>query len=250
MGVKRIAMGYILYPSVHTQEGDGAEVNRLFPVPGRLMNYDPFVLWDNFRISPGAGFPSHPHRGFEAITYLFDGAISHEDNLGNHSTVSAGGAQRFTAGKGIIHSEMPGDTGESHGIQLWINLPQRLKHIEPAYQEVITGDIPQLDFNGGSVRHIVGNGSPLRLQTEVIYQEVHLNNGARYSYDMPVTHKGFIYVVTGELVLGSTPIPAGCACFLEPGEVHALDATSDSRFMICSGTPHHEPIHQHGPYVD
>jgi redox-sensitive bicupin YhaK (pirin superfamily) len=243
-------MGHILYPSVHTQEGDGAEVNRLFPVPGRLMNYDPFVLWDNFRIWPGAGFPSHPHRGFEAITYLFEGAISHEDNLDNRSTVTTGGAQRFTAGKGIVHSEMPGKDEESHGIQLWINLPQRLKTIDPAYQEVITGDIPQMDFEGGSVRHIVGNGSPLRLHTEVIYQEVRLENGAHYSFDMPVTHKGFLYLVDGELVLGSTQITAGNACFLEPGLAHAFHAASDSHFMICSGTPHHEPIHQHGPFVD
>ncbi len=243
-------MGHILYPSVHTREGDGAEVNRLFPVPGHLMNYDPFVLWDNFRIRPGAGFPPHPHRGFEAITYLFDGAISHEDNIGNRSTVSAGGAQRFTAGKGIVHSEMPGNEQESHGIQLWINLPQHLKAIDPDYQEIVTGDIPQLDFDGGSVRHIVGNGSPLRLHTEVIYQEVRLGPGAHYSFDMPATHKGFLYLVDGELLLDSTQVAAGNACFLESGQAHAVHAVSGSRFMICSGTPHHEPIRQHGPFVD
>jgi redox-sensitive bicupin YhaK (pirin superfamily) len=243
-------MGHILYPSVHTREGDGAEVNRLFPVPGRLMNYDPFVLWDNFRIRPGAGFPSHPHRGFEAITYLFAGAISHEDNLGNRSTVTAGGAQRFTAGKGIVHSEMPGNKQESHGIQLWINLPQHLKGIDPDYQEVATGDIPQLDFEGVSVRHIVGNDSPLRLHTEVIYREIRLEQGADYSFEMPATHKGFVYLIDGELTLGSTQIPAVNACFLEPGQAHGFHAGRDSHFMICSGTPHHEPIHQHGPFVD
>ncbi len=243
-------MGHVLYPSVHTREGDGAEVNRLFPVPGRLMNYDPFVLWDNFRISPGAGFPPHPHRGFEAITYLFEGAISHEDNLGNRSTVTAGGAQRFTAGKGIVHSEMPGSDQECHGIQLWINLPQRLKAIEPDYQEILTEDIPQEDFEGGCTRRIVGNGSALRLHTEVIYQEVRLENGARYRFDMPANQKGFLYLVAGKVALETMHIPAGSACFLEPGQAHLFQAAHDSHFMLCSGSPHHEPIRQHGPFVD
>lgn len=87
-------------------EGDSAEVNRLFPVHG-FMNFDPFVLWDDFTIRPGAGFPDHPHRGFEGVTYVIKGSVNHTDNLGNNSTVHHGGMQRFTAGKGIIHSEMP-----------------------------------------------------------------------------------------------------------------------------------------------
>jgi len=100
-------------------EGDGVEVKRLMPV-ANLRNFDPFVLWDHFDIE-GGGFPNHPHRGFEAITYMFDGGMKHKDNLGNQGTVFAGGAQRFTAGKGIVHSEMP--DGKAAGIQLWINLP-------------------------------------------------------------------------------------------------------------------------------
>ncbi len=129
-------MTHIRYKAVHTQEGDNAEVNRLFPLPGRLMHYDPFVLWDEFTVQPGAGFPTHPHRGFEAITYVFSGEMQHADNLGNTSTVGPGGAQRFTAGRGIEHSEMPGETQATRGIQLWINLPQRLKQLDPDYQEV------------------------------------------------------------------------------------------------------------------
>ncbi|RMH38120.1 MAG: pirin family protein, partial [Gammaproteobacteria bacterium] len=110
-------------------EGDGVTVQRLMPVPG-LRHFDPFVLWDHFDIA-GGGFPPHPHRGFEAITWLFSGAMHHKDNLGNAGTIHAGGAQRFTAGRGITHSEMP--ESAAAGIQLWINLPQRLKSIEPDY---------------------------------------------------------------------------------------------------------------------
>ena len=113
-------MTHIRYQSVQTREGDNAEVRRLFPLPGRLMNYDPFVLWDDFTVRPGTGFPTHPHRGFEAVTYLFSGEMQHRDNLGNHSTVGPGGAQRFTAGKGIEHStarnsQDPTGARENHG---------------------------------------------------------------------------------------------------------------------------------------
>lgn len=122
--------------AVEMSEGDGVNVNRLFPVTRERMNFDPFVLWDNFNIGPDRGFPTHPHRGFEAITYMFSGSIEHKDNLGNHSTVTAGGAQRFTAGRGIEHSEMPDSDIMSNGIQLWINLAKDLKQIDPDYQQV------------------------------------------------------------------------------------------------------------------
>ena len=243
-------MGHIIYEAVHTMEGDAAEVNRLFPVPQKMMSYDPFVLWDDFHVKPGAGFPTHPHRGFEAITYLFAGAINHADNLGNNSTVGVGGAQRFTAGKGIEHSEMPDDKIESHGIQLWINLPQRLKGIDPDYQEVLAADIPDKQIDGGHERIIVGEGSPLKLHTEVDYREIVLNKDGTYTGQVPNSHKGFIYLVDGQLTLADSEIKAGHACFLEPGSAWTVTATTTARFMFCSGTPHNEPIRQHGPFVD
>lgn len=131
-------MSIELYQVKEVAEGDGVDVKRLFPVPGR-MNFDPFVLWDHFDILPGKGFPDHPHRGFEAITYMFSGGMNHQDNLGNASFVESGGAQRFTAGSGIVHSEMPAETGRSNGIQLWINLPKRLKTLPASYQQVDDG---------------------------------------------------------------------------------------------------------------
>ena len=141
-------------------EGDGVDVKRLFPLQG-FMNFDPFVLWDHFNIGPGRGFPDHPHRGFEAITYMFDGGMNHKDNLGNESFVTAGGAQRFTAGAGMVHSEMPAEAGESNGIQLWINLPQRLKKIEPGYQQVDAAEFPIVELEAGQVKILVGENSPL-----------------------------------------------------------------------------------------
>ena len=132
-------------------EGDGVDVKRLFPLPG-FMNFDPFVLWDHFDIGAGRGFPNHPHRGFEAITYMFAGGMNHKDNLGNESFVTAGGAQRFTAGSGLVHSEMPAEQGQSNGIQLWINLPQRLKQSAPEYQQVNEDKFPVKKIAGGQVK--------------------------------------------------------------------------------------------------
>jgi hypothetical protein len=112
--------------AVSAAEGDGAEVRSLFPLPS-LMNFDPSVLWDDLSISAGAGFPDHPHRGFEGVTYVFQGSIRHKDNPGNDSTVTRGGLQRFTAGSGIVHAEMTAADGVTRGIQMWLNLPSPLK---------------------------------------------------------------------------------------------------------------------------
>jgi len=152
-------------------EGDGVDVKRLFPLRD-FMNFDPFVLWDHFTLDSGRGFPDHPHRGFEAITYMFEGGMNHKDNLGNESFVTAGGAQRFTAGSGLVHSEMPAQTGVSNGIQLWINLPKRLKQVDAEYQQVNANEFPVKKLDGGTVKTIVGENSPLQLKTSVIYRHV------------------------------------------------------------------------------
>jgi len=159
-------MSITIQTAITVPEGDGVTVNRLMPVHA-LRNYDPFVLWDHFDIS-GGGFPDHPHRGFEAITYLFDGGMNHADNLGNKGIVYAGGAQRFTAGSGMVHSEFP--DGRAHGIQLWINLPKRLKGIEPDYQQIQADMIPESNDAGVSIRTIVGGAGAITLHTEVEHE--------------------------------------------------------------------------------
>ncbi len=235
--------------ALEMMEGAGVTVKRLMPIPG-YRNFDPFVLWDDFSISPGNGFPDHPHRGFEAITYLFKGSIEHEDNLGNHSTVFSGGAQRFTAGRGIVHSEMPNEAGNTRGIQLWINLPKRLKGVDPAYQQVNDGDFPINEIKGGEVKIIVGDASPLQLMTPVRYLDVQLEKGAHFKEVFPPEYRGFVYMVNGTAKSGAQSLETGAALFLEQGEKLVIEAISICRFMICFGAPHGEPVFQHGPFVD
>ncbi|WP_172597661.1 pirin family protein [Sulfuriflexus mobilis] len=240
---------FTIRQSMETMEGDGVTVKRLMPIP-QFMNFDPFVLWDHFELGAGAGFPDHPHRGFEAITYMFHGSMQHADNLGNHSTVMAGGAQRFTAGSGIVHSEMPAEHGNSSGIQLWINLPKSLKAIEAGYQQVDAQDIPERQIGKAVVRNIVGADAPVHLHTQVRYAEVLLDAGGNYREDIAEGLRGFVYVVSGRLAINGKAVVAGSACFME--KISELDvyAEQTSRFMLCFGRPHHEAIKQYGPFVD
>lgn len=233
--------------AVVTPEGDGVIVSRLMPVT-RLRNFDPFVLMDHFDIQAGSGFPDHPHRGFEAITYMFSGGMHHADNLGNKSTVKGGGAQRFTAGRGLVHSEMP--EGSAAGIQLWINLPHSLKGVDPEYQQVDADAFPTEAFDGGEVKTVVGEGSPLMLRTEVQYIDLQLHADGRYLYAVPHGWRGFVYVVEGTVTIGANRVAAGFAAFIEEAGTLTIAAEVRSRLLIIFGRPHHEPIFQHGPFVD
>lgn len=242
-------MAFFIRDVTIVPEGDGVDVKRLFPLHG-LMNFDPFVLWDHFDISPGHGFPDHPHRGFEAITYMLDGGMNHKDNLGNESFVTRGGAQRFTAGKGMVHSEMPAEQGKSKGIQLWINLPKSLKGINPSYQQVDDHEFPINDIEGGQVKILVGEGSPLTLNTEVIYQHLQLKENASYSLQLKTSMHGVIYILDGAINVNEHPVKSNQALFVENCNQLLFLAQEESQFMICLGMPHGEPIHQHGPFVD
>ncbi len=239
----------ILRAALEMKEGAGVNVKRLMPIAG-FRNFDPFVLWDDFSINPGSGFPDHPHRGFEAITYLFNGSIEHKDNLGNHSTVFGGGAQRFTAGSGLIHSEMPNEAGRTRGIQLWINLPKYLKGTAPSYQQVNENEFPIKNIEGGKIKTIVGDHSPLQLMTPVRYLDVQLEKGAIFSETLPPKFRGFIYIVEGQAKSGTQLLVTNTAYFFEQEENLTIEAVNNSRFMICFGEPHGEPIFQHGPFVD
>jgi len=232
--------------AIEVPEGDGVTVRRLMPVAGRL-NFDPFVLWDHFDIA-GGGFPDHPHRGFEAITYLFDGHMRHADNLGNRGTVGPVGAQRFTAGSGIVHSELP--DGHAAGVQLWINLPQRLKAIDPDYQQLQAAELPETEADGAVVRTIVGDGSPLTLHTEVTYLDLRLGVDGRLSRALPAGHRGLVYAVGGEAEVEGQRLGAGDACFVEGADGLTVTSGVGAHLLWCFGRPHGEPIRQHGPYVD
>lgn len=236
-------------PAAAGAEGDSAEVNRLFPVHG-FMNFDPFVLWDDFTIRPGAGFPDHPHRGFEGVTYVIQGSVQHTDNLGNNSTVHSGGMQRFTAGKGIIHSEMPSSENETQGIQLWVNLPAELKTLEPDYQQINADEIKVEQIPGGRVRLLAGGEAALKLHTKVVYQDVFLQGNHRYTLDIDAGMRGFIYVLSGEVSVQGETVKQAESCFVENRKKLEIKAMSDARFMLCFGVPHNQPIYQHGSFVD
>jgi redox-sensitive bicupin YhaK (pirin superfamily) len=232
--------------SIAAPEGDGVIVKRLMPVAG-LRNFDPFVLWDHFDINSG-GFPDHPHRGFEAITYLFEGGMNHADNLGNRGAVHAGGAQRFTAGRGIVHSEFP--DGHAAGIQLWINLPKRLKGIEADYQQLQADMIPESRQDGIIVRTIAGDAGAVTLHSEAEYLDIRMNAATAMQRCPATGHRGFVYVVEGSVSLNGESVKGGQAALIDG--VAALEISSDNgaRLMWCFGKAHGEPIFQHGPYVD
>ncbi|MDX8380699.1 MAG: pirin family protein [Ghiorsea sp.] len=227
-------------------EGDGVVVKRLMPVHG-LMNFDPFVLMDHFDIDAG-GFPDHPHRGFEGMTYMLDGGMQHADNLGNRSIVTGGGVQRFTAGKGIIHSEMP--QSRAQGIQLWINLPQHLKKLDASYQQVNADEMPVVTKGGVTVRTMVGEGSPTKVQTPVLYLDVSLEASSEYQREIPDDFRGFVYLLEGDVILNHELLKTSEAAFFDKSETLNIQANEKSRIILCFGKPHGEPIYQHGPFVD
>jgi redox-sensitive bicupin YhaK (pirin superfamily) len=232
-------------------EGDGVVVNRLFPISGR-MNFDPFVLWDHFNIAAGHGFPDHPHRGFEAITYMLEGGMHHQDNLGNDSFVNKGGAQIFCAGSGMVHSEMPADKGQSMGVQLWINLPKNLKSIEPSYQKVLEESLPTVNFKGGYYRTIVGDESPIKLHTVINYRHFNIEKEGEFQLNLGQESHAIIYVISGDLTIDEHEINTAQALFIDSksGRDLLIKAKTSSEFMFASGIPHKQPIYQHGPYVD
>jgi len=234
--------------ALEMKEGDGVNVKRLMPIAG-FRNYDPFVLWDDFTITPGNGFPDHPHRGFEAITYLYSGSIKHTDNLGNSSTVTGGGAQRFTAGKGIVHSEMPHETAVTRGIQFWVNLPGRLKKIDSEYQQVNNDEFPVCNTDGVRIKVLVGDESPLKIKTSIRYLAIELDDGLHLE-PIPVGMRGFIYVADGDVTINQQPYRAGESAFFDGEDEMLIGAKQTARVMLAYGSPHGEPIIQYGPYVD
>ena len=229
-------------------DGAGATVQRVFPTR-ELRHLDPFVLLDDFNVQKPAGFPMHPHRGFEAFTYMIEGKFHHRDTMGNDSVIGPGGTQRFTSGRGARHSEMPASDGNNRGLQLWVNLPRRLKKIDPTYRGLEGDALPFDEAGGVSVRTISGGGSPVDLRTEVDYLDVGLLAEAQFSREVPEGFNALLYVMEGEVeVLGET-LQRGEGLLPSSGEV-VIRATRDARFAWLAGKPHGEPIKHRGPFVD
>jgi len=251
-----------------TLEGAGVHLRRAFGF-GNTTDFDPFLLLDDFRNDiPAeymAGFPWHPHRGIETITYVLAGTVEHGDSMGNHGTIGAGDLQWMTAGRGIIHSEMPEQqAGRMRGFQLWINLPARDKMTAPRYQEFSPERIPAFevtDARGGSarVKVIAGRisdtiGPIVQPATEPLYLDVALDAGAGFEVDLPATHTAFVYVFDGTMRVGTGPAAANIAApelaVLGPGERIVLEGrAADSRAILVAGRPLGEPVARHGPFV-
>lgn len=243
-----------------TSDGAGVELVRVIGQPV-LMELDPFLLLDAFRSdNPNdyiAGFPSHPHRGFETVTYLLNGRMRHRDNAGNEGVIAPGGVQWMTAGKGIIHSEMPEqENGLLEGFQLWINLPASNKMSEPAYQEYEAENIPLESRHGTSIRVISGNtaqgtqGPVSQPLTEPLYLDVTLDSDTEYSETLPELHNAFIYVVKGSLALEEHRLAIDqLAVLSNGGQVNLRSEQQGVRFLLIAGKPLEETIARSGPFV-
>jgi redox-sensitive bicupin YhaK (pirin superfamily) len=248
-----------------TSDGAGVELVRMIGQPA-MMELDPFLLLDAFRSdNPDdyiAGFPSHPHRGFETVTYLLNGRMRHRDNSGNEGVIEPGGIQWMTAGRGIVHSEMPEqEDGLLAGFQLWINLPAAHKMTEPAYQEYDATQIPLESRDGSEVRVITGTtsqgtqGPVSQPLTEPLYLDVALSPGAEFVETLATGHNAFIQVIDGTITLAAgdesrIDLQSDQLAVLSKGENVVVRGTNQaSRFLLIAGKPLNEPIARAGPFV-
>jgi redox-sensitive bicupin YhaK (pirin superfamily) len=248
-----------------TTDGAGVELVRVIGQPA-LMDLDPFLLLDAFRSDDPddyiAGFPPHPHRGFETVTYLLNGRMRHKDSAGNEGVIEAGGIQWMTAGKGIVHSEMPEQQdGLLEGFQLWINLPSSHKMTAPVYQEHDAAHIPTESRNNTVIKVICGKtsqgtaGPVSQPLTEPLYLDVSLQPGTGFNEDIAVDHNAFIYVINGEVKLedaNSKQLSLGRdqLAVLGQGDAIALRSGDQaSRFLLVAGKPLNEPVARGGPFV-
>ncbi len=245
-----------------TSDGAGVKLLRVLtqPLQRRL---DPFLMLDNFRSDDPddwiAGFPDHPHRGFETVTYMIAGRMRHRDSAGNEGLLEGGGVQWMTAGRGVIHSELPEQSeGLMEGFQLWLNLPARDKMRPPWYRDFKADELPAFTAPGGvRVVAIAGRshgieGAVTREGTEPLYLDLELPEGARFEQAMPAGHNAFVYVYRGELDIEGTRVGSGRMAVLSnaPGsDGVALRATGPARALLIAGRPLGEPIAQYGPFV-
>jgi redox-sensitive bicupin YhaK (pirin superfamily) len=245
-----------------TSDGAGVKLTRVL-TQDLQRRLDPFLLLDAFATDrPGdyiGGFPDHPHRGFETVTYMLQGRMRHRDSAGHEGLLEPGGVQWMTAGRGVVHSEMPEQQdGAMEGFQLWLNLPARAKMRDPWYRDIRAGQIPELRTDGATVRVIAGSshglaGAMQREATEPLYLDVHLAPGAGFEQALPAAHNAFVYVYRGELSIGDTVVrrqrmailanpPTGDGVVLHGGQEGA-------RAILVAGRPLGEPIVQYGPFV-
>jgi quercetin 2,3-dioxygenase len=246
-----------------TSDGAGVDINRVIGTP-KIDHIDPFLLLDEFRNEdPGAyiaGFPPHPHRGFETVTYMLHGSMRHEDSTGQSGLLSDGAVQWMTAGSGIIHSEMPEQTeGMMWGYQLWVNLPASKKMTAPAYQDIPAVNIPEVATDKLLVRVIAGEydgiSGAAKTMTNVSYLDVHLDSDGLFTIPLPDDWNGFVYVYQGQVTAGDSRnekiiVPQQSMGIISgEGDLELSALDGDVRFLLLAGEPIGEPVARLGPFV-
>ena len=242
-----------------TSDGAGVKLNRVIGTQ-MLPDVDPFLMLDEFRSDDPqayiAGFPDHPHRGFETITYMLAGRMRHKDTRGNEGLLGPGDVQWMTTARGLQHSEMPEQQdGLMQGFQLWLNLPAKEKMLEPAYKDIPAATIPVIETGGNTIKLIAGAQSgqtgPIASPTTQPYiADVVLTPNGQVSLDIPDGHAGFVYVYDGGLTVAGTAVQKTQAAVLAGEGQLVLDNGSDvTRALVVTGVPLKEPIVRHGPFV-
>ncbi len=247
---------------IESSDGDGVKLTRVIGTQ-QLPLLDPFLMLDAFKSNNATdyigGFPSHPHRGFETVTYLLAGRLRHKDSEGHEGVIEPGGVQWMTAGSGIVHSEMPEQKdGLLHGFQLWLNLPAKDKFTAPSYQEFCSDDLALDDSRDGVHIHVIAGKTDANITGPVKTHfvkpclfDVSLSQGEHFHQSLPEADNAFIYVIEGELEFThSTEIlQANQLGILGEGNVIEVTAKSDARFLFASAQPLNEPIARGGPFV-
>lgn len=252
-----------IIPGAETSDGAGVRIKRSLGQQ-QTVRLDPFLMLDEFGSSDArdyiAGFPSHPHRGFETVTYMIEGHMLHEDHLGNRGNLRNGGVQWMTAGRGIIHSEMPQqEEGTMRGFQLWLNLPAAEKMTEAGYRDIQPEDIPEMTLPGGRIKLIAGDlviagervvGAVSNRSTQPVYADLHLDPRGRATLPVPASHNALLYLYEGSASVAGKALPLSAASVLDDGdEVTVTAGDTGARLLLIAGKPIGEPVVQYGPFV-
>ncbi len=255
-GVERLINGQFV------TDGAGVKINRVL-THSLQRRLDPFLMLDAFGSDkPGdyiAGFPEHPHRGFETVSYMIAGSMRHRDSAGNEGLITDGGVQWMTAGRGVAHSEMPEQTdGLMEGFQLWLNLPAKDKMMAPWYRDIPDAEVPRFATDAGATVKVIAGashgvaGAVQRAHTEPLYLDVELAANATFEQLLPPGHNAFIYVYRGQVVVDEQNVPHTRMAILKndpKADGVRVVAAQPSRFILIAGQPLGEPIAQHGPFV-
>jgi quercetin 2,3-dioxygenase len=234
--------------SLDMEEGEASNVRRLFPQRS-MPSFDPFAQMDEYWMTPPAGFPPHPHQGFEAVIYVLAGRINHSDTLGNDAMIEAGDAMHFTAGRGLTHSELPVAEGRTHALQLWIALPRADKQRDPDFVHAAAATLPTLDITGGTGRVVAGPGSPVTSHGNLRFTDFTLEKKRRLTVQVESGHRGFVYVISGRLEAAGEHLSPGEALLFQGVNDLPLHAPKNTRFALITAPSIGEPIRQWGSYV-